>query len=341
MQILCNENASYPMTAGERGSVQPGVVRHDCPICGVQGQICQEGFYDDRYGYPGRFSLRGCTACGHKWLDAPFSAEQLGALYTDFYPRTNLKLADFAPHQEAQGFAAWMNGNYSTAFRWVPRGVRILDIGCGFGNTLAYHQARGCDAWGVEADENIRRVADKFGFRVHVGLFDDSLYQAEFFDYVTMDQVIEHVTDPVATLRGVARILKPGGTAVLSTPNSSGWGATVFGRRWINWHAPYHLQFFSPASMRLATEDAGLVVERSVTITPSAWLHFQWLHLLTYPQEGRPSIFWAPRGMWSVMQRLARKVLMMVHRCKIDHMITRVFDALDVGDNRLFFLRKP
>jgi 2-polyprenyl-3-methyl-5-hydroxy-6-metoxy-1,4-benzoquinol methylase len=307
----------------------------------VQGRIGQEGFYDDRYGYPGRFSLRGCAACGHKWLDAPFSPEQLGELYTAFYPRTNLKLADFASHQEVQGFAAWMNGNYATAFRWVPRGVRILDIGCGFGNTLAYHQARGCDVWGVEADKNIRRVADKFGFRVHVGLFDDSLYKAEFFDYVTMDQVIEHVTDPVGTLRGVARILKPGGTAVLSTPNSSGWGATVFGRRWINWHAPYHLQFFSQASMQLAAQQAGLIVERSMTITPSAWLHYQWLHLLTYPSEGAPSIFWAPGGTWSFMKRIGRKAFSIIHRCKVDHVITRVFDALGVGDNRLFFLRKP
>lgn len=307
--ISLKENSSQPMASGELGCAQPVSNENMCPICGVQGQICQEGHYDDRYGYPGCFSLWECRVCGHKWLDASFSSEQLGELYTDFYPRANLKLADFAPHQEVQGFAAWINGNYSTAFRWVPRDVRILDIGCGFGSTLAYHQARGCEVWGVEADENIRPVAEKFGFKVHVGLFDDSIYKAEFFDYVTMDQVIEHVTDPVATLRGVARILKPGGTAVLSTPNASGWGARCFGRRWINWHAPYHLQVFTPRSLKMAGEQAGLVVERTMTVTSSEWLHFQWLHLLTYPQEGKPSVFWASRGTWNVMQRLVRKVL--------------------------------
>ena len=209
--------------------------------------------------------------------------------------------------------------------------MRVLDVGCGFGQTLGYYTARGCDVYGVEVDENIRRVADKFGFKVHVGLFDDSIYEAGFFDYVTMDQVIEHVTDPLTTLRGVARILKPGGTAILSTPNAGGWGAKIFGRRWINWYVLYHL----------AAEQVRLVVERTMTITPSAWLHYQWIHLLTCPTEGQPSVFWAPCGKWSLMQRLGLKALSMAHQCKIDHAITRFFDALDAGDSRLYFLREP
>jgi 2-polyprenyl-3-methyl-5-hydroxy-6-metoxy-1,4-benzoquinol methylase len=282
-----------------------------------------------------------CQNCGHVFLDCNFTPDQLSELYTHYYPRRNLDVAQYKPHTEAKGLSVWFNGLNSSSFRYVPMNVRVLDVGCGFGQSLGYHEARGCDVFGVEADENIRRVADKFGFRVHVGLFDDSIYKGEFFDYVTMDQVIEHVTDPVATLRGVARILKPGGTAVLSTPNASGWGARCFGRRWINWHAPYHLQFFTPRSMKMAGENAGLVVKRTMTVTSSEWLNFQWLHLLTYPLEGKPSVFWASRGTWNFMQRLVRNVLTMVHSCKIDHVITRVFDALDVGDNRIFFLRKP
>ena len=239
------------------------------------------------------------------------------------------------------GFRSWLNGDKSSTFRWVPRAVRVLDIGCGFGESLGYYQARGCDVYGVEADENIRRVADKFGYNVHVGLFDASVYEANFFDYVTMSQVIEHVTAPVQTLSGIARVLKPGGVAILSTPNASGWGAKVFGRYWINWHAPYHLQFFTLQSMQLAAEQAGLVVERAITITPSAWLHYQWIHLLSCPPEGVVSPFWAPGGKWNFMQKVALKTLEIAHRCKINHVVTRIFDAIRMGDNRIYFLRKP
>jgi SAM-dependent methyltransferase len=250
-------------------------------------------------------------------------------------------LERYQPYQEKSGLGVWLAGEKSSPFRWVPRNVRVLDIGCGFGESLGYHRARGCDVYGVEADENIRRVSERFGYKVHVGLFDPGAYEANFFDFVTMSQVIEHMTNPVQTLRGIAQVLKPGGVAILSTPNTDGWGAKVFGWRWINWHVPYHLQFFTPYSMQLAAEQAGLVVETTMTITPSAWLHYQWIHLLACPPEGTPSVFWAAHGKWSFMQKLALKALSIAHRCKIDHAITRLFDALGVGDSRLYFLRKP
>jgi 2-polyprenyl-3-methyl-5-hydroxy-6-metoxy-1,4-benzoquinol methylase len=315
--------------------------KFSCHICSGSTTNTAYSVWDDRYGYTGTFPLLKCANCGHIFLQAEFLPELLRDLYSNYYPRSTFDLKKYQPYQECDGFKAWLDGEKSSTFRWVPRNVRALDIGCGFGESLGYHLARGCDVYGVEADENIRRVADKFGYKVHVGLFDPSVYEANFFDYVTMSQVIEHVTDPVQTLRGIARVLKPGGVAILSTPNAGGWGARVFGRRWINWHAPYHLQFFTLQSMRLAAEQAGLVVEKAITITSSAWLHYQWIHLLSYPSEGQPSVFWAPGGKWSFMQRVVLKVLSAVHLCKINHALTRLFDAFGWGDNRLYFLRKP
>lgn len=297
--------------------------------------------YDDRYGYPGRFELMHCSDCGHRFLDSSLTAEQLVDLYTDYYPRKILDVAQYQPHREIRGFGGWFNGLNASAFRYVPKNVRVLDVGCGFGQSLGYHIARGCDVYGVEADENIRRVAERFDFKVHVGLFDANIYEPESFDYVTMDQVIEHVSDPVVTLRGVARILRPGGTAVLSTPNSGGWGAKVFGRRWINWHAPYHMQFFSLRSLQLAAEEAGLTVIRSKTITNSEWLYYQWIHLVTYPEPSEPSRFWSmTAGGNTPLQQRILKALALMHRIKIDHVLTRLFDGLGLGDNRVFLLQK-
>jgi 2-polyprenyl-3-methyl-5-hydroxy-6-metoxy-1,4-benzoquinol methylase len=296
--------------------------------------------YDDRYGYHGVFPLLKCQNCGHAFLQGEFPTEVLRNLYSNYYPRSKFDLESYQPYKEASGFGAWLDGEKSSTFRWVPCNVRVLDIGCGFGESLGYHQARGCDVYGVEADENIRRVVEKFGYKVHVGLFDPSVYEANFFDYVTLSQVIEHVTAPVQTLRGIAQVLKPGGVAILSTPNANGWGARLFGQRWINWHAPYHLQFFTHRSMQLAAEQAGLVVEKTTTITPSAWLHFQWIHLLSCPPEGNPSVFWMQDSKWCFMQRIALKLISITARCKINHLATRIFDAMGVGDNRLYFLRK-
>lgn len=313
----------------------------NCPICNSQSITSSGVRYDDRYGYHGIFALLKCDECGHKFLEGKFPPELLRDLYSNYYPRSTFDLESYRPYKEARGFWAWLDGTKSSTFCWVPRNVRVLDIGCGFGESLGYHQARGCDVHGVDADENIRRVADKFGYKVHVGLFDPTIYEAGYFDYVTMSQVIEHVTDPVQTLRGIARVLKPGGMAILSTPNAGGWGAKVFGTQWINWHAPYHLQFFTPRSMRQAAEQTGLVLERSTTITPSAWLQYQSIHLFSRPPEGTPSKFWAPGGKWSFKQKVMLKGISIVHRYKINHVATRLFDIVGAGDNRLYFLRKP
>lgn len=311
----------------------------ECIICG--GRLYDDKtLYDDRYGYPGYSRLFRCKDCGHKSLDAEFSGETLARLYSDYYPRSEFKIEDYKPHEEAQGFRAWLDGEYYAAFRWVPKNVRVLDIGCGFGETLGYHKARGCDVHGVEADRNISRVAEKFGYKVHVGLFDPELYEPGFFDYVTMDQVIEHTKDPVTTLKGVARVLKPGGVAILSMPNSKGWGARVFGRKWINWHAPYHIQHFTAKSMRIAAEKAGLRIEQYRTITFSKWLHYQWMHLITYPKEGEASAFWTAKAKFYGKQVLYVKLFDFMHKSKIDHFITRFFDSLKIGDNFIFILRK-
>jgi 2-polyprenyl-3-methyl-5-hydroxy-6-metoxy-1,4-benzoquinol methylase len=297
--------------------------------------------WDDRYGYSGSFQILECTECSHAFLEGEFSSQQLRDLYSNYYPRATFDLKAYQPYQETSGFKAWLDGDKSATFRWVPSNVRVLDIGCGFGESLGYYQSRGCDAYGVEADENIRRVAEKFGYRVHVGLFDPSLYAENSFDYVTMSQVIEHVTDPVETLRGVSRILKPGGSAVLSTPNLKGWSARLFRTRWAHWHAPYHLQLFSLASMRAAAAKAGLSVERSMTVTSSEWLKYQWIHLLTRPLPGEPSPFWSGLREMTTRQNVGVRALSLLHKGKVNHVLTRLIDGVGLGDNRLYFLRKP
>lgn len=311
-----------------------------CPICFSKKCSPIIRGYDDRYGYSGIFKIIKCLKCNHKFLQGDFTPESLTRLYTDYYPRSTLNLDQYQPCREVKGFKSWLNGENCSAFCYVPENVRVLDIGCGFGETLGYHKARNCDVYGVEADENIRRIAEKFGYKVHVGLFDPNIYQPEFFDYVTMDQVIEHVTNPLATMCGIARILKPGGIAILSTPNTNGWGAKLFGRRWINWHAPYHLQHFSINSMRTAAEQAGLILEQAKTVTSSEWLYYQWIHLLTFPEMGEPSAFWSPYRKRDVKEKLILRVLSIMHLTKINHIFTRIFDALGIGDNYLFFLRK-
>lgn len=316
----------------------------ECPICQQSINISQRHqltVFDDRYGYPGQFKIALCSSCHHRFIANPItSSQEITKLYSEYYPRSTFNIDDYKPHQEIKGLKAWLNGQYSSAFRWVPRNVTVLDIGCGFGESLGYYQSRNCDAYGVEIDSNITRVAEKFGYKVHVGLFDPTLYPDIFFDYVTMDQVIEHNVDPIQTLKDVAQILRPNGIAILSTPNPNGWGAWVFRSRWINWHAPYHIHYFSRKSMQIAATKAGLTLEKVKVITNSDWLLYQWIHLILFPKNGLSSVFWDNSREKKFIHKLVMKFMFLFHKTKINHLITRFFDILGLGDNYIFFLKK-
>jgi 2-polyprenyl-3-methyl-5-hydroxy-6-metoxy-1,4-benzoquinol methylase len=310
-----------------------------CPICSHALEQ-RRTIFDDRYGYPSQYAVLNCSQCKHQLLAIHMNSIDVSRLYTEFYPRSTFDLDSWQPGKSEDGFIAWWRGLKASAFRYVPTQVRVLDIGCGLGESLGYHMSRNCDAHGVEADANILRIADRYGLQVKVGIFDAEEYSPESFDAVTMDQVIEHLSDPRETLRNISEVLKPDGMLIISSPNVSGWGRRLFGSRWIHWHAPYHQHFFSKCSLVKLAEQSGFDVEKCATVTNSAWLGFQWAHLATFPRPGVPSAFWSPRVERSAYDRAILTLIAALNRSGINSLITRLFDIFGIGDNIVCVLRR-
>ncbi|HPM47924.1 MAG TPA: class I SAM-dependent methyltransferase, partial [bacterium] len=318
----------------------------NCPVCNSSKIKSKFNKYDDRYACPGIFKIGKCSNCGHQFV---FNAKGLniGKLYTEFYPRKNIQNGYVEPVFEKKSvFDEWLNGDKRSAFRHVPEDVKALDVGCGDCRSLFYHKSRGCDATGIEADENVAFLKEKFGDRLIIGEFKRDLFKEGAFDYVTMDQVVEHFENPLKKLMEVKEIVRNGGKIVLSTPNSSGWGAKLFGKYWINWHTPYHLNLFSKKSIRIALETAGFKNIQIKTVTSSEWLNYQWSHILFYPANGEPSYFWSDEEKKKTIKvkkgrrKLNRYIHNVLHKIKINHIITRIFDAIGVGDNMLVIAEK-
>jgi hypothetical protein len=158
-----------------------------------------------------------------------------------------------------------------------------------------------------------------------------------------MDQVLEHMVDPIQTLKDVSKILKSSGVLIINIPNSESYGAKLFGNKWIHWHIPYHLQHFSKQSIQLAAKHAEFNISQIKTFTSSEWLHFQWMSLFAYPNYGNKSIFWEKKV--RQMNKFSLKFwcfvfLKLLHKTKINHILTRIFDASSMGDNLVVILRK-
>lgn len=304
-----------------------------CPVCSIRAALLYR-LHDDRYGYPGSFPYHRCPGCGLIFLGQTMDEAVLTTLYSDYYPRSILDEKDWKPYAFQPGFKAWLQG-YSSAYMRVPPRTRVLDIGCGFGGALGYHRDRGCDVHGTELDHNAKRVAEAHGLDIRCGPFEPGDWPEAAFDYVTLDQVLEHNRDALPLLQGIRRVLKPGGRLVFTTPNARGWTAKLCGRRWIHWHPPYHVCLHTRRSLRLLLTAAGFVLDRLDTVTSSPWLTYQIIHLATLPEVGQPSPFWDQRydQPWTAAGLRTRRLAFWLQAHQVTPLVCRLFDALGIGDN--------
>jgi 2-polyprenyl-3-methyl-5-hydroxy-6-metoxy-1,4-benzoquinol methylase len=107
---------------------------------------------------------------------------------------------------------------HQAALPYVQRGQKVLDVGCGEGNFLTKAQAKGAQAFGIEFNKEAAKIAGGKGIHMHEESLSDHQF-IDFYDVVTSFQVLEHVADPVAFVRGCIKVLRPGGTLVIGVPN--------------------------------------------------------------------------------------------------------------------------
>lgn len=94
----------------------------------------------------------------------------------------------------------------------------ILDIGCGAGKTMDMLSRFGT-IWGLDKSKTALSFCKRRGGFKHLilGNAADTRFQNNFFDVITMLDVLEH-TEENATLQETKRILKPGGIMIITVP---------------------------------------------------------------------------------------------------------------------------
>jgi 2-polyprenyl-3-methyl-5-hydroxy-6-metoxy-1,4-benzoquinol methylase len=136
---------------------------------------------------------------------------------------------------------------------------RLLDVGCSCGYFIEVAAARGFDVQGVEFSRSaIAAASSEVRSRIFQGVLED-LPHIGTFDVVTAFDLIEHLQDPREFLRRSARLLKPGGTLVLSTPDTGHVLRRIMRSRWPMLQPMQHLHLFSRKSLVAALQSEGFV----------------------------------------------------------------------------------
>ncbi|MFN8098187.1 MAG: class I SAM-dependent methyltransferase [Dermatophilaceae bacterium] len=141
----------------------------------------------------------------------------------------------------------------------IPRSV--FEIGYGAGALLRRFHDAGARIAGVDPgqlDVDVDPEVRAHG-RLWSGPAEDLPDGWVAADLVVGVHVLEHVGDPLATLRKAVTMLEPGGRVVALTPAGDSWGPRTYGACWWMLEDPTHVRFFSAESLAQAAASVGLV----------------------------------------------------------------------------------
>jgi 2-polyprenyl-3-methyl-5-hydroxy-6-metoxy-1,4-benzoquinol methylase len=261
-----------------------------CPVCGSgDRQTLYDGLQDRFFGTRGRWTLRCCLQCGAGYLDPRPSAATIGRAYECYFTHDDPPTVRTAPlvrlrHALRNGyvnatlgyrlrpavpFAPLLVAPLPTRRRRAQRLVRnlphtehgrLLDIGCGRGGLMSTMSAAGWHVEGVEPDGQAAHFVRTQGFIVHERPFEAAELPLASFDAITMDNVLEHLAEPVQALRRCRELLAPEGLLWMATPNFSSTGLSTYGIDWVGLEAPRHLVLWTPESLVRALRSAGFDV---------------------------------------------------------------------------------
>ena len=163
-------------------------------------------------------------------------------------------------------------------------GKTALDVGCGAGLLCEPLARLGAKVTGIDASPDVIAVAREhaaaMGLAIDYRAGDIQDLEGQY-DLITSLEVIEHVAEPAAFLRALAKRLAPGGLLILSTPNATGWSKLMMitlgeGLGRIPKGTHDFDKFISPDRMKVLLADAGL---KCLDVEGIAWSPTRGLHL--------------------------------------------------------------
>ncbi len=264
-----------------------------CPVCSsAEREVLHEGLIDNVFFVaPGRWTMHRCTQCHSAYLDPRPSQASIHLAYGTYHTHQEVPAKSMYStlgslrrlrRRMVNGYTNWrfstreapatrlgvlallavwplkkrLDREYRNLPR-LPKGGKLLDIGCGSGAFLQIAQSCGWDALGVDPDPKAVANCQRQGLNVFQGGIDYFDGKGPLFDVITLNHVIEHVHDPVAVLADCYRLLKPAGQLWLETPNIDSLGHGRYLKNWRGLEPPRHLVLFNQNSLTTALNRVG------------------------------------------------------------------------------------
>lgn len=239
--------------------------RRDCPLCGRDNETAPPG----RYSLP-PWAVKQCSGCRFVYIDrAPLYGVLRSAMAwertTKIEEQRRAELRPFSyPASKRTGFRKRLLPKRTMREYITARigGGNLLDLGCGDGRALLDFPPA-FTPFGIEISARLAAAAhaafaERGGGAVNAACVEGLRQLPEgLFAAAALRSYLEHEAQPLPVLKGLRRVLAPGGFAVVKVPNYASLNRILMGRRWCGFRYPDHLNYFSPETLRVMAAEAG------------------------------------------------------------------------------------
>jgi 2-polyprenyl-3-methyl-5-hydroxy-6-metoxy-1,4-benzoquinol methylase len=170
-----------------------------------------------------------CRACGTLVSRVGLTMDEVAVTDDDcdFYGKTywlghqtdQLGLPDISQRARAdlpERCMHWLR----TMLRYKPPPARVLEVGCSHGGFVALLRSLGYDATGLELSPWVVEFARRtFDVPMLLGPVEDQDLPDRSFDAIVLNDVVEHLLEPMATLQRCSSLLKDDGVLVIQMPS--------------------------------------------------------------------------------------------------------------------------
>ncbi len=235
-----------------------------CPLCG--SATSREVAVVRRWKQP--FRMTRCASCTLLFMNPRPTDAQLASFYDEGFFSGDGEYVYVDERTVEPQVRARAAGRLARVERTLAsRGVgsrRLVELGCAYGTFLDEARLRGWTVTGCDVSHDAAAWAREHrGLDVRTCDLADAGLGAGSVDLVTGSEVVEHLSDPVRTLRAAFDALGPGGVILFSTANEASVARLLRGQRWA-YFLPGHVVVWSARTLTRALTDAGF---RDVRVT--------------------------------------------------------------------------
>lgn len=236
-----------------------------CLICGEQAWRLVVRSEDLEYKCkPGTWDLVECVRCGHVYIQPIPEPAEIPSLYPSWYYTVNPKSPIYLDGPVVEKKLERDAENLKRLTGVIPV-KSVVDVGGGnLMRLVKLKEVFGPDVETIcldlQFDAAALEAAKRADIRMVTGNVETDLAALRDggHDVIVLRQLIEHLRDPRAALKGLFQKLSPGGLLVIDTPNRGGLDYHLFKRRyWGGYHIPRHFHLFTQQSLVQLLKETG------------------------------------------------------------------------------------